>query len=119
MLFFGFIACCLPPHKEQQQSRSHALQNQPAGYHLLVAPALALAHMVVEGGQGVFQNPNVQKTLQADLQNAQAAVRDEHDSRQQEGERMAALEGQHGDEKAHGAPASPISRLEGLALSHR
>ena len=103
MFLFRFIACRLAAHKEQQQSRSHTLQNEPAGYHLFIAPALALAHMVVEGGQGVFQNPDVQKTLQADLQNAQAAVCDEHDSRQQEGEGMTALERQHGDEKAHSA----------------
>ena len=56
--------------------------------------------MVVERGQGVFQNPDVQKTLQADLQNAQTAICDEHDSRQQEGEGVAALERQQGDEKA-------------------
>ena len=62
--------------------------------------------MVVEGGQGVFQNPDVQKTLQADLQNAQAAVCDEHNGGKQKGKRMAALERQHGDEKAHGAAAS-------------
>ena len=61
--------------------------------------------MVVERGQGVFQDPDVQKTLQADLQNAQTAICDEHDSRQQEGEGVAALERQHGDEKAHGAAA--------------
>ena len=55
----------------------------------------------------------MQKTLQADLQNAQAAVRDEHDSRQQEGEGMAALEGQHGDEKAHGAAAGVAHQQAG------
>ena len=77
MFLFRFIACRLAPHKEQQQSRSHTLQDEPTGYHLLIAPALALAHMVVERGQGVFQNPDVQKALQTDLQNAQAAVYDE------------------------------------------
>ena len=55
--------------------------------------------MVVERGQGVFQDPDVQKTLQADLQNAQAAVRDEHDSRQQEALTLAR-------QLAAGAPAA-------------
>ena len=47
----------------------------------------------------------MQKTLQADLQNAQAAVCDEHNGGKQKGKRMAALERQHGDEKSHGAAA--------------
>ena len=69
--------------------------------------------MVVERGQGVFQNPDVQKTLQADLQNAQAAVRDEHNGGKQKGKRMTALEGQHGDEKAHGAAAGVAHQQAG------
>ena len=61
--------------------------------------------MVVQRGQGVLEDGDVQKPLEADLQDAQAAVHNEHQRGQQEGEGMAALEGQNGQEEAHGAAA--------------
>ena len=61
--------------------------------------------MVVQRGQGVLEDGDVQKPLEADLQDAQAAVHDEHQRGQQKGEGMAALEGQDGQEEAHGAAA--------------
>ena len=47
----------------------------------------------------------MEEALEADLQDAEAAVHDEHQRRQQEGERVAALEGQDGEEEAHGTAA--------------
>ena len=61
--------------------------------------------MIVQRGAGVLEDGDVQEALQADLQDAQAAVHDEHDGRQQEGEGMAALQRQDRDEEAHGTAA--------------
>ena len=59
----------------------------------------------MQRGAGVLEDGNVQKALQADLQDAQTAIHDEHDGCQQEGKRMAAFEGQHCDKEAHCAAA--------------
>ena len=83
---------------QQEQRRCDGLQDEPAGHHLLVAPAHALAHMVVQRREGVLEDADVEEALEADLQDAEAAVYDEHQRRQQEGERVAALEGQDGEE---------------------
>ena len=66
---------------------------------------LILAGVVVQRGAGVLEDGNVQKALQADLQDAQTAIHDEHDGCQQEGKWMAALKGQHCDKEAHCAAA--------------
>ena len=79
-----------------------------------------LAHMVVQRGQGVLEDGDVQKPLEADLQDAQAAVHNEHQRGQQKGEGMAALEARTARKKPMARlPASPISRVEGLAFCHR
>ena len=57
----------------------------------------------------------MQEALQADLQDAQAAVHDEDQRRQQEGERVAALERQHREEEAHGA-AARVTHQQGGGL---
>ena len=76
----SFFDCyILAADNEQQQSRSHTLHDQPAGHHLFVAPALILAGVVVQRGAGVLEDGNVQKALQADLQDAQTAIHDEHE----------------------------------------
>ena len=61
--------------------------------------------MVVQRGQGILEDRDVQKALEADFQDAQAAVHNEHQRGQQEGEGMVALESQNGKEEAHGTAA--------------
>lgn len=107
-------------HQKQQQCRSHALQNEPAGHHLLVAPALVLAHMIVQRGAGVLEDGDVQEALQADLQDAQlpSTMNTMAASRKAKGwphfsDRIAMKK------PMARLPASPISRLEGFALDHR
>ena len=49
------------PHQQQQPGGCHSLQDEPAGHDLLIAPAQTLAHMVVQRGQGVLEDGDVQK----------------------------------------------------------
>ena len=78
-------------HQQQQPGGCHSLQDEPAGHDLLITPAQTLAHMVVQRGQGILEDGDVQKPLEADLQDAQAAVHNEHQRGQQEGEGAATL----------------------------
>ena len=71
--------------------------------------------MVVEGGEGVFQDADLQKALEADLEDAQAAVHDKDRRRQQKGKGMTRLEGQQGQEKAHRA-ATGVPHQDGGGL---
>ena len=71
--------------------------------------------MVVQRGAGVLEDGDVQEALQANLQDAQAAVHDEHDGCQQESKGVAALQGQDGDEETHGAAAG-IAHQQGAGL---
>ena len=50
---------------QQEQRRCDGLQDEPAGHHLFVAPAHALAHMVVQRSEGVLEDADVEEALEA------------------------------------------------------